>query len=242
MGFKTYGIDKSQGVISIGKKYNRNIDCVDFWDLSEEIKYDNVVLMDCSIGFIESPENLGLFFDQISKVISKSGHLIITSVNWQNTNNPEHLRYISNNIKTKNYPGNVKLRLKSNSFIGEWFNWVWIDMDLLVQTAILNGFYPRWMDTENNKYAIVFETSFNCTPLFQRQYFLNIENSEWLIRDGVNYPYLNQSFVSFNTFSDNQKRVVKIGPYRVSFKVKEKPNIVDYDLLLEIAQKVKRQF
>ena len=242
MGFKAYGIDNSQGVISIGKTYNRNIDFVDFWNLSDDIKYDNVVLMDCSIGFIESPENLVAFFKKISRIISKSGNLLITSVNWQNTNNPEHLNYISKNIKTKNYPGNVKLRLKSNSFIGDWFNWVWIDMDLLVQTAILNGFYPRWIDTEKNKYAIVFENSFNNAPLFQRQYFSNIENSEWLIRDELNYPYLNQSFISFNSFSDNQKRVVQIGPYRVSFKVTENPNIVEYELLLEIAQKLKDSF
>jgi len=241
LGYNVQGIDKSEGAIKIGKNLKRRVECLDFWSLLEDSKYDNIVLMDCTVGFIETPLNLNKFFKKIQKITSISSRLILTSVDWRYTKDAKHYKYVQYNIRNKRYPGITNLRLKDNLFIGEWFEWLWLDMDLLIEFARLYGFYPRWMDTNGSKYAIVFEKCSKDNALYSRDYFLNIENAEWLINDDNNYPYLNQSFISFNDFSDKNKRVVKVGPYRVSFRVKENFNILKHNDLIPIAIDLKNK-
>ncbi|HLS31684.1 MAG TPA: class I SAM-dependent methyltransferase [Flavobacteriaceae bacterium] len=157
LGFTAKGIDTSEDAIKIGQEYERDLECLDFWKLGEE-QYDNVIIMDSTVGFIAPPEKLSAFFQKMKTILSTSGRLALTSINWPDATNSVYEKYIQSNKEKNKYPGYVKLRFKTKGFTGDWFEGYYYDIDSLVKVAIENGFYPRWINYNDRvKYTVVFE-------------------------------------------------------------------------------------
>lgn len=157
-GFDAKGIDISKPTIKTGKNHNRNIEYADFWKLKEGLKYDNIILMDSTIGFIVTPDKLSLFFKKAQTLMRNSAHLVINSVNWPKANDKQYQDYIQKNIKNNFYPGKVRIRLKTGSIADNWFEGYYYDLDLLMSTAMAYNFYPRRISYKDKiKYFIVFE-------------------------------------------------------------------------------------
>lgn len=158
LGFTAKGIDTSEDAINIGQEYGRDLECMDFWKLDVKAKYDNVIIMDSTVGFIAPPEKLNEFFQKMKTILSISGKLALTSINWPEATNSDYKKYILHNKKEDKYPGYVRLRFIADGFIGEWFEGYYYDMDSLMKVAINNGFFPKWINYNDTvKYTVVFE-------------------------------------------------------------------------------------
>lgn len=154
-GYASFGVDISAEIIELGKELNRNVEQADFWKMDAETKYDNIVIMDSSLGFFVEPDELDAFFERISPFLADDGNLIITSINWPEATNPAYKKYVSKNAENHLYPGRVRLRNKTENRAGEWFIGYYYDLNSLSKKAIFNDFFPRWIGFNDGiKYAV----------------------------------------------------------------------------------------
>lgn len=157
-GFQASGIDTSEGAIKIGQEYKRPIQFKDFWSFDENEKFDNVIIMDSTVGFIAHPEKMQNFFEKIHQITHPSSRILLTSINWPEATNEMYRKYVQKNQEQAQYPGKVRLRFKIGEFIGDWFEGHYYDMDSLLRLAVKNNFYPRWINYTNGiKYTLVLE-------------------------------------------------------------------------------------
>lgn len=154
-GFDALGIDISEEIIKLGKESNRNVKCLDFWEMDEAVKFDTIVIMDSSLGFFVSPNRLTDFFNRATKLLVEGGSVLITGLNWPEATNSTYKKYLLNNIENNFYPGRVKLRNKTENKIGDWFVGYYYDINSIVKKAVPNNFFPRWIGFHQGiKYAV----------------------------------------------------------------------------------------
>jgi len=157
-GFEAKGIDVSQAAVKIGLEHGRNLECTDFWSYSDTKEYDNIIVMDSTIGFISHLHQLPKLFKKANTHLKKEGRMVLTSVNWPEAENEQYQSYIKNNIKRGVYPGETKLRFKVDKYTGDWITAYYFDRNSLLKIAMDNGFYPVWIGYKRTIiYAIVFE-------------------------------------------------------------------------------------
>ncbi|WP_144937415.1 bifunctional 2-polyprenyl-6-hydroxyphenol methylase/3-demethylubiquinol 3-O-methyltransferase UbiG [Paenibacillus sp. 32O-W] len=211
-GLDAHGIDISQGVIDIGKKLGtKNIKHGSLWDFPERDKFDTIVFMDGSLGMIGRISRLSEMFEKINKILSINGQIVIMGIDWRDSNNPIHIKYNQKNHEANKYGGEIKIRLRFNDIVGEWFEWVWVDPDTLMQLAIASGYKIKWFKQIGNKFGVILQLKENR--------LVNRGEDEWIIGK-INYPIRNQAEISFGN-SYKGMRTEQIGPYIVAFPVQD---------------------
>ncbi len=236
---ETKGIDNSEGAIKIGRGYGRNIELGDFWNLDESTKYDNIILMDCSIGLIESIENLSSFLQKTRRLLAPNGRLLITSVNWREGKG-DHLDYIKKQISQNKFPGEIELRLKYKDIETDWFKWTWVDSELLFLESMNQGFSAQYFSKQGSKYGVILENNEE-----KQRYFKSVsgQNMEWELSGDQSFPFFSQSYASFNKLHDSDARVVQYGPFRLSIEVEESiMSRIKFSVLNKLAKKFKQKF
>jgi len=130
-GNNVTGIDISGGSIKIAKKrglakaVNTSI-----WDFhpKEDERYDYVTLFGYTIGLAGNIKGLKQILSKLKSLLKTKGSVVLNSVDWRNPKENIHQNYQKGKI---GYKGLVKLRLEYRGKKGNWFDWIWIDPDIL---------------------------------------------------------------------------------------------------------------
>lgn len=99
----------------------------DFFKLKNE-KYDTLLALMNGIGFIGKLEKLKVFLSQADELLNLEGQIIIDS---------SDINYLYAEIEkpTDHYYGEVQFQYEYKDQKGDWFDWLYIDMDTLTERA-----------------------------------------------------------------------------------------------------------
>lgn len=139
--YSVTAIDISKGAVEVMK--SRGIEDArlqDFFRMVDE-KFDTLLMMMNGIGIVGKTENLDHFFCHAKHLMNKKGRIILDSSNLIYLYLEEDgSALIDLNSK---YYGELRYRMDFGNFRGEWFDWLFIDYDLLSESASKHGFECR---------------------------------------------------------------------------------------------------
>jgi len=212
-GIDATGYDVSMWAVDQAKKLGTvNVNVGSFWDIVDENKYDNVILMNGTIGFIGDIEKLSCFFSKCNDILCSNGRLFLQGIDWRIAPNNKHEKYILENIKNNLYPGKVNFCLEYNDLKSDPFSWVWIDTDILSQEASYNGFIIEELYRKGSKYYVVLKRD---DLSIQKPKVTTFEENEWLVGEMPSI-LCNQKEISCGSYCQENSRVYQFGPYRVA--------------------------
>lgn len=115
----------------------------DFFKLRDE-QFDTLLCLMNGVGFVGKLNRFETFLIKADELLSKEGQIIIDS---------SDISYLFEGEKpTNKYYGEVSFQYEYNGVKGEWFDWVYIDMDTLADMADTLGWHTYILHQENDQY------------------------------------------------------------------------------------------
>ncbi|TFF87358.1 MAG: methyltransferase domain-containing protein [Promethearchaeota archaeon] len=130
-GFEVLAIDISEKACEIMKDRGlKRVICADPYEIEGE-NFDTILIMGCSIAFVENLDGLQRFLKYSKTLLNQNGIILMDSRDVRRTDNPEHIKYQDNNIKAGRYRGEIRVKIEYNDILGEMFTILHIDPDKL---------------------------------------------------------------------------------------------------------------
>ena len=128
-GLDVTAIDDSPGAIRVCKL--RRIKKVLRRPIEELSKFkrdsfDTVVMLGNNFGLFGSPEKAQQLLGEISRITSQRARIVAGTRNPYRTDDPDHLRYLKFNKKRGRMPGQIRIRARFGSVIGDWFDYLFV--------------------------------------------------------------------------------------------------------------------
>lgn len=131
LGFEVLAIDISSHACDIMKKRGVvNAKCASVYDLKEE-KFDAIILLGRSIGFVEDLPGLKKFFKHCKTLLNPEGYILFDSLDVRITTNPVHLSYHEKNSHLGHYFGEIRLHMEYKGLLGGKFQLLFVDPQTL---------------------------------------------------------------------------------------------------------------
>jgi len=208
-----YGFDISNWAVEQARKMGtQNVSVASWSDFSTIRKFDNIICMNATIGCIGNVNSISSFFEKMLALLNCDGNIYIQGVDWRIDPFQKHANYIEKNKRNNIYPGQARLRLHYKDMWGDFFDWVWIDTDTLINEASRFNLSLVSLERFGAKYNIVFKKT------AERNY-IDLEENEWIIGDehqeGRTLRNLKED--ACGVLSPKNVRVEQAGPFRVSF-------------------------
>ena len=130
---KVKAIDTSTGAIEIAKKRGvMHARCEDFFNLKNE-KFDTILMLMNGSGIIGSLKNLPSFFEHARSILAEGGKILMDS---------SDLIYLSDegDVDAEVYYGELSYMLSYKGVQSDYFDWLFIDQELLTINAKRCGF------------------------------------------------------------------------------------------------------
>ncbi len=105
------------------------------------LKYDTLLLLMNGFGLAGKMANIKNFLEQLKRLLNPDGHVIFDS---------SDISYMFDNKPTDHYFGEVKFCYEYNHIVGEWFDWLYIDPDMLLQIAEENDWWAQIIYEDGN--------------------------------------------------------------------------------------------
>lgn len=158
-GKEVHCIDTSSGAVQYMLSQGISAEHIDFFAL-EEGKYDTLLLLMNGIGIAGSLSRLGATLQKAKTLLNKNGKLIFDSTD---------VRYLFEDDEggmwvdlANEYYGNFQFQMRYGEHTSEWFPWLYIDFDRLVEIATQNGFKVRKLASDNqNQYLVELQNIHN---------------------------------------------------------------------------------
>jgi len=143
MGYNITAIDTSNDAVNIMKASKVNDARVqDYFTLQNE-KFDTILGLMNGIGFVGKLSGLENFLVQADRLLNTDGQIIIDSSDiaylYEDTERP-----------TDHYYGEVQFQYEYGGRKGDWFDWVYIDMDTLTEKAYELGWITYILHKDDN--------------------------------------------------------------------------------------------
>lgn len=145
MGKEATAIDTSALAVQIMKESQvKEARVQDFFKLSNE-KFDTLLALMNGIGFIGKLQGLEGFLKKADELLNPEGQIIIDS---------SDITYLFEGGEKPHdhYFGEVQFQYEYKGQKGEWFEWVYIDMDTLTEKAYDLGWFTYILHSENDQY------------------------------------------------------------------------------------------
>ena len=126
-------IDTSIGAVEVANKRGvSNAICQDFFDIKNE-KFDTILMLMNGSGIIGKLKNLTQFFQHCKSLLNTGGQVLMDS---------SDLIYLFDEDfdEADSYYGEFQYRISYKNIQSDLFDWLFIDPELLIQKAELNGF------------------------------------------------------------------------------------------------------
>lgn len=134
-GYNVLAIDVSDKACEIMKLRGvKNIKCIPYFEL-EGNKFDTLLLMGCSIAFVENLEGIKKFLEHAKTLLNPNGFILMDSRDVKVTDNLKHIEYQKKNVKSGKYPGEITISIEYNGILGKEFQILHIDPDSLKDVA-----------------------------------------------------------------------------------------------------------
>ena len=138
MGKSCTAIDISGLSVEVMKEKGVDARCIDLFDESFVGQYDTILMLMNGTGIIGRLENMQKFFMRMKHLLAPGGRILIDS---------SDLRYLFEEEDgslmidlADDYYGLVDFQMEYNKFLGEPFDWLYVDFDTLSLYAEQNGF------------------------------------------------------------------------------------------------------
>lgn len=134
-GYDVLAIDISERACKIMKERGvKNVECKTPYEIDSS-DFDTILLMGCSIAFVEDLAGLQNFLNYAKTLLNADGVILMDSRDVRETDNPKHIEYQKKNIEAGKYRGEITLSIEYNGIIGEKFQILHIDPDTLKRIA-----------------------------------------------------------------------------------------------------------
>ncbi|MCH4823446.1 class I SAM-dependent methyltransferase [Gramella lutea] len=130
---KVLGLDTSPMAIEIARKRGvKNAVCRDFFKLKDN-KYDTILMLMNGSGIIGKLDKLGNFFQHAKTLLTENGQILLDS---------SDLIYLFDEEITEDnhYYGELEYSVSYKGVKSDYFDWLYIDPELLKEKAEQNGF------------------------------------------------------------------------------------------------------
>jgi SAM-dependent methyltransferase len=142
-GYEVIALDISERACDIMRKRGINIvRCKSVYEINDS-EFDTILSLGCSIAFVENLKGLEKFLNHAKTLLNKNGIILMDSRDVRITNNPKHIEYQENNIDQGKYRGEIRLQIEYNGKIGEKFQILHVDPDILEKIAKKIGFTSK---------------------------------------------------------------------------------------------------
>ena len=94
----------------------------------DSAKFDTLLVLMNGVGLAGTADNLPKFLNQLKKILKPGGQVLIDS---------SDIAYVYEDepLPKDTYYGEIKYRYSYKNKVGEWFNWLYLDKELLVTKA-----------------------------------------------------------------------------------------------------------
>ncbi len=151
-GYDAVGIDISEGAILRAREFvgcRASVGSV--WTHIPNSPYSTIALMNSGLGIIGHSRHLRDFLCRMARWLRPGGRLLVSGIDWRQPKHPVHQKYVAENRRP--YKGEVRLKLCYRDIKSDWFDWVWIDPDLLMNVSMSAGFHCFDHRYEGHRYA-----------------------------------------------------------------------------------------
>ncbi len=130
----------------------------DFFKLDEHEKYDTLLFMMNGFGIAGTLENLDTFFLKCKNLLKPGGRVIGESVDILYMFEDEEEEGAYSIDLNGNYYGELNYRMEYKGQKGEWFPWLYVSSDHVLEAAEKNGFKMiDFFEGEDSDYMICLE-------------------------------------------------------------------------------------
>lgn len=150
-GYDVTAIDTSKGAVDYLNDKQIPAKNLDFYDV--EGQYDTVLILMNGIGLAGKLNGLPRFLNQIKKLIGKTGIALCDSTDLSYLYMEEDgSMWVDLN---GSYHGEMQFKMKYKTAETEWFNWLYIDFDLLCEYAEKEGLVcQKVIEGPSNNYLV----------------------------------------------------------------------------------------
>jgi SAM-dependent methyltransferase len=126
-GFDVTGMDKSPGAVKVsrlrGVKKVKQLPIEKVGSLTGS-KFNTIIMMGNNFGLFGGPKKTKSILKQLAKITTSSAQIIAENNHPYKTTNPLHLGYHKLNRSRGRMPGQLKLRVRFQNIVGEWFDYL----------------------------------------------------------------------------------------------------------------------
>jgi SAM-dependent methyltransferase len=142
-GIKVDALENSATCCEIMKSRGvQNILCQDFF--SDKIKgtYDTLLMMMNGFGICQTMEQLPVLFKKFDELLNEGGQVLFDS---------SDVSYLyHDNLPEDYYFGEISYQYEYNGDQGEWFKWLYIDIDTLTHEAQKHGYQMQVLSEDSD--------------------------------------------------------------------------------------------
>ena len=141
-GFDVIALENSPGCVEVMKMSGvSNVVYSDFMDHKE--KYDTLLLLMNGIGLAGSLSNVPKFLEKCVKLLNEGGQILLDS---------SDISYIyeDESEQPNGYLGDIRYKYEYNGNIGQWFDWVYVRQQELIDTCSSMGINCEILMTDEN--------------------------------------------------------------------------------------------
>jgi SAM-dependent methyltransferase len=157
-GFNVLGIDISPLAIKVcklrGLKKSRvmPIEAANF----KPDSFDTIIMMGNNFGLFGSYEKARRLLKRFYRMTSEGALIIASSRDPYKTNNPAHLQYHKLNKALGRMSGQVRIRIRYESYIGKWFDYLMVSEEEMEQVLPDTGWkVGQFLDSEEPHYIAI---------------------------------------------------------------------------------------
>jgi SAM-dependent methyltransferase len=158
IGFDVLGIDVSPLAIKVcrlrGLKKSRvmPIEAANF----KPDSFDTIIMMGNNFGLFGSFEKARRLLKRFYRMTSEGALIIASSPDPYKTNNPAHLQYHKLNKALGRMSGQVRIRVRYESYIGKWFDYLMVSGEEMGQVLLGTGWkVRRFLDSGGPHYMAI---------------------------------------------------------------------------------------
>jgi SAM-dependent methyltransferase len=158
-GFDVTGIDNSPLAIKVCRL--RGLKKVKVMPIKEigQFKpdsFDTVIMMGNNFGLFGSPKRAKVLLKKLFRITSPGAVIIAATRDPMATRDPVHLAYHKLNRNRGRTPGQLRLRVRYQCFVGTWFDYLLVSKDELKEILKNTGWEVRhYIDGKAGQYIMV---------------------------------------------------------------------------------------
>ena len=125
----------------------------------EKLNYKNfnsIVLFGRNFGLLQTPKKAKLILSKIAKITNKDAIILGESRDPNTITNPAFIKYMKKNIKKNKMPGQLRLRLRYQTYKGNWFKFLYASKnDVLSLIDVTEWYVDRFIGHDETFIAVI---------------------------------------------------------------------------------------